>query len=121
MSAATSNQQVGTSDQSGSSSNGTDSTNVRKRHTNTIENAKEFVYFSDERNRYVVKVCNINGVTKVGFTRFYKPKGTDKFIPGSWCYMPFVAYQAFMSMTQHHELIAKHGLKLQRTSMFHTL
>lgn len=78
----------------------------------TIENPFEMAFFSDTSNRYVVKVCKINGIAKVGFTRFFWSHQYNKFIPGNACYMSVAAYRAFMSNTDLHEELEKRGHKL---------
>lgn len=78
----------------------------------TIESPFEMTFFSDTSNRYVVKACKINGIAKVGFTRFFWSHQYNKFIPGNACYMTVAAYRAFMSKTDLHEELEKRGQKL---------
>lgn len=78
----------------------------------TIEDPFEVVYYGDDKNKYVVKVCKINGQAKVGFTRFFWSTQYSKFIPGNACYMGVQAYRSFMQKTSLHLAIEKHAEKL---------
>lgn len=57
-----------------------------------IEEPYERLFCDDGKTRYVVKVCKVNGVPKVGFTRFFYSYQYGKFVPGNACFMTVPAW-----------------------------
>lgn len=83
----------------------------------TIEDALEHEFFDDGKTRYVVKVCKVNGIPKVGFTRFFFGSRTGQFVPGNACFMTVPAYHTFIKNNRLTQELLQHGLKLQRQCM----
>lgn len=80
----------------------------QKPRANVIEDPHEGTFFEDGKVRYTAKVCKINSVPKVGFTRFYYVNQLGKYLPGTGCYMSVPGWIAFtQNLTLQQELMTR--------------
>lgn len=89
----------------------------QKPRANVIEDPHEGAFYEDGKVRYTAKVCKINGVPKIGFTRFYYVHQLGKYLPGTGCYMSVPGWMAFtQNLTMQQELLTR-GKAMQEQCM----
>lgn len=92
----------------------------QKPRANVIEDPHEGTFFEDGRVRYTAKVCKINSVPKVGFTRFYYVNQLGKYLPGAGCFMSVPGWIAFTQNTQLQEELMSRAKAMQKQCMCNT-
>lgn len=82
-----------------------------------IEEPYERLFFDDGKTRYVVKVCKVNGVPKVGFTRFFYSNQYGKFVPGNACFMTVPAWETLSTNKDLMKEVSSRAGRLQLQCM----
>lgn len=92
-------------------------TYYQKPRANVIEEPHEVAFYEDPKVRYTTKVCKINGVPKIGFTRFYYVAQLGKYLPGTGCYMSIPGWIAFTQNTAMQQELLTRGKAMQEQCM----
>lgn len=83
-----------------------------------IEEPYERIFFDDGKTRYVIKACKVNGVPKVGLTRFFYSYQYGKFVPGNACFMTVPAWSALLAQKDLMAEVSNRAGQLQLLCMF---
>lgn len=77
----------------------------------------EVPFFADGKNQWQIKSCLVNGVPKVGLTKFFFAQTRNMYLPDKACYMTVPAWRALFGNTKLLDEINKRSNDLQTKRM----